>query len=109
MDSKQIHIKAKYLLAKDNLERLPGGGWQYCGRSDDFRRKEVFDAIDQHFTGGNIYFVSTRKDSRLEPKSRSMDLIISMIDESDFALWSEDFCKVMEFKSIGVFRFGSVS
>lgn len=109
MDSKLIHIKAQRLLSKGDLDQLPNGGWQYCGRSDDLKVSLLAQAIERQFADdNNVYFIFSRHDSRLEPKADLIDLITSNIDERNFTLWSENFCKVMEFNSIGVYRFGVV-
>ena len=80
----------------------------YCGRSDDLKTALLKQTIDELFSGDKIYFVLSRHDSRIEAKSKLVDLIASNIDENNFIIWSEDFCKVMEFNNIGVFRFASV-
>jgi hypothetical protein len=108
MDAKLIFIKAEHLISKTDLDNQPSGGWLYCGRSGDLNVELLSDCLERHFHGETVYFVTSRHDSRIESKEGILSLIAATIDEQDFALWSEEFDRVMQFQKIGVFRFGSI-
>jgi hypothetical protein len=108
MDSKLIFIKADNLLSKVIWETGSDFGWTYCGRSDDLKKELLNERITKHFGSNEIYFVINRHDSKLVDKSEIISLILAYIDSTDMTFWSEDFCHVLEIKSIGVFRAGGL-
>ncbi|HTE25739.1 hypothetical protein [Flavitalea sp.] len=108
MDSKLIFIKSNKLLPKVAWESTPDFGWRYCGRSDDLEVALLHQAFLSHLSTNLVYFVPDRNNSKLVANSEVFNLIAYNIDKIEMAFWNENFTKVIELKTFGVFRLGEV-
>lgn len=107
MDSRLIYIKSTHLIAKVKWEPSPNYGWWYCGISEDFDTKLVKEVAEKQFPGERVLFVPNRQESRVIRQADIIPMVVARIDDLDLVIWSEDFCRIMEFRTNGVFRFGS--
>ena len=108
MDSKLIFIKSNKLLTKVTWEQTADFGWRYSGRSEDIKVALLREIVSRHLCTNLVYFVTDRNNSKLVANSDVINLITNNIDNIEIALWNENFTKVIELQTIGVFRLGEL-
>ncbi len=108
MDSGLIY-KVTHNIA--NIEWLnttfENGAWIYFGHGEEANKQFVVDNINEYFADETILYVSwTRTGSKEILKENVEFELADVLGLEDFSIWNSNFKRVIDFKGIGVMRFG---
>jgi len=116
MDSKQLFraYQSKYYLTSwlnENGELAQNDGevkWIYCGLKEEFKKEIVSQFINNTFTDDEVYLCISSNKSSLVTKSIVVDEIANVLHKKEIGVIDKAFTKMMELKSIGVFKLGII-
>jgi len=106
MDSKNIYISYQHYSNYIKWEMHGDSEWIYVGTDGELKKEKVIELINNFFTDSDLNFIPDRHNSSVIDKSMALEKIVNAIEESDPALASTDFRKIMEFGKIGIVRKG---
>jgi hypothetical protein len=106
MESRLIYVTGKHLLPKIEWQFYGETEWLYCGLSNDFKEAIVIQFVKEHFGDTDLYILLNRNDSHKVFSSEVINTVREWIGKLDFTIWNSNFSKVIEFKPIGVMRYG---
>lgn len=81
-----------------------GSEWRYLN-PESLTEKDVEEIFNSSFTGGKIYLITSRKNSKEIYKINLFSEIKSLYGKTEFRVWNENFENFVEFK-LEVYRKG---
>ncbi len=108
MESRLIYESSKTFISKINWTRIDSteSEWQYF----DLNKPELIaDVFNKFFITDTLHVSVGRHDSYTDDKSLIYQKVKTLIGQTDFHIWNENFTKAIEINKIGVYRTGYAS